>query len=184
MVRMPQIDADTVAEHRARQRNALLDTAREILLSDGYDALTFGALGERTGLARNSVYRYFASRDEVIAELCEREAPAWSDAIDRAMEPRAQLEMLIAGHHELGAVLQHAPMGPPARKRITALTHAPTAQLSEALRAEGHTRPDITAELVQGLVAAAFRLLQDRRGQAREIVASTVAAARHIVGAR
>ena len=46
---MPQIDAPTVAEHRAQQRESLLDAAEAILLERGHGALTFRALGERTG---------------------------------------------------------------------------------------------------------------------------------------
>lgn len=37
------------------------------VLTGGCEALSFAALGERTGLARNSIYRYFTSRDDVIA---------------------------------------------------------------------------------------------------------------------
>ena len=84
---MPQIDAPTVAEHRAQQREALLDAAEAILLESGHGALTFRALGERTGLARNSIYRYFTSRDDLIAALCERDMPRWLDELETAMAP-------------------------------------------------------------------------------------------------
>ena len=84
---MPQIDAPTVAEHRAQQREALLDAAEAILLEAGHSALTFRALGERTGLARNSIYRYFSSRDDLIAALCERDMPRWLEELEAAMAP-------------------------------------------------------------------------------------------------
>ena len=77
---MPQIDAPTVAEHRAQQREALLDAAEAILLDAGHGALTFRALGERTGLARNSIYRYFGSRDDLIAA---RHEPLGEETRDR-----------------------------------------------------------------------------------------------------
>ena len=44
-----------------------------------------GALGERTGLARNSIYRYFTSRDDLIAALCERDMPRWLEELEAAM---------------------------------------------------------------------------------------------------
>ena len=59
--------------------------AEAILLAYGHGALTFRALGERTGLARNSIYRYFSSRDDLIAALCERDMPRWLEELEAAM---------------------------------------------------------------------------------------------------
>ena len=68
---MPKISAPTVAEHRARQRAALLDAARVLLEEQGYPALTFGALADRTGLARPTVYEYFGSKDDLMVARSE-----------------------------------------------------------------------------------------------------------------
>jgi AcrR family transcriptional regulator len=192
MAGMPRIEADTVAEHRAQQHDALLDAAQEILLREGYEALSFRTLGERTGLARNSIYRYFTSRDEVIGELCERDMPRWLAEVDRAMDRadtvaakveafvRAQLKMLVGGHHRMAAVIGDAPLGPEARARINALAYAPAVHLERVLEEAGHPRPHVTAQLVQGIVNAAFRLLQGR-GDEAEVVAATADAARRAV---
>jgi len=189
---MPQIDAPTVAEHRAQQREALLDGAEQILLAEGHSALTFGHLGERTGLARNSIYRYFGSRDELIAALCERDMPRWLDelraAMDAAPDPDAriaayvsiQLRLVVAGAHRLAQLLGDAPLGPAVRARINALAYRPAA----LLEAELHGDPDarLAAQLVQGVVNAGVRLLHS--ASIDEVEPLTVTLAQTLVASR
>ncbi|MDW5598520.1 helix-turn-helix domain-containing protein [Conexibacter stalactiti] len=189
---MPRIDAATVAEHRAQQRDALLDAAEELLLADGYEALDFRALGARTGLARNSVYRYFRSRDELVAELCERGMPAWLAEIDRALATertaagmaaayvRVQLEMVAAGRHRLAQALAHAPLPAETVAAIHALPARAAARLEEALGAVGHPRPRVAAQLATGLLNGAIVLLHDDEPPPT-ITAITTAAARRAV---
>lgn len=189
---MPRIDAETVVAHRAQQRDALLDAAEAILLDGGYDALDFGVLGERTGLRRTSIYRYFASRDELVAELCERKLPAWLADIDAALAKRrkpagkaaayveVQLKMVAAGRHRLVHALAHAPLPAETVARIHALPDRATARLAAALDDAGHPQPQIAAQLVTGLLNAAIRLLRD--GFDKTVVADvTIAAARRTV---
>ena len=134
---MPQIDAPTVAEHRAQQREALLDAAEAILLADGHSALTFRALGARTGLARNSIYRYFSSRDDLIAALCERDMPRWLEDLEAAMAAAdgpdervaafvsTQLRLVAQGSHRMAELLGDAPLGPPCARASTRSRTAP-----------------------------------------------------------
>ncbi len=56
---MPRISADTVAEHRANRLRALLDAGREIVATEGAEALTLASLARRVGLSRPSLYEYF-----------------------------------------------------------------------------------------------------------------------------
>lgn len=187
---MPRIDAETLAEHRAFQEQALLDAAEEILLADGYDALNFGRLGEATGLARNSVYRYYASRDDLVAALCEREMPDWLRELELAMARveqldervevfvETQLRLVAGGRHRLAEVLASSPLGPEARARINALSYAPALTLERALAEAGTSEPAVTAQLVQGVVGAAVRMLHregDPEGITRAAKGSAVA---------
>jgi AcrR family transcriptional regulator len=186
---MPQIDAPTVAEHRAQQREALLDGAEKLLLEEGHAALSFGRLGERTGLARNSIYRYFASRDDLIAALCEREMPGWMEQLEAAMEaaPDAdarvaafvstQLRLVAAGHHRLAELLGDAPLGPAVRARINALAYRPAALLVGELEGD-----QLAAQLVQGVVNAGVRLLHS--APLDEVERRTVESAQTLVRAR
>src|SRR6201991_786250 len=189
---MPQIDAPTVAEHRAQQREAILDAAEAILLADGHDALTFRALGERTGLARNSIYRYFASRDDLIAALCERDMPRWLHELEDAMAEAdgadarveafvsTQLRLVAAGHHRLASLLGDAPLGPAVRARINALAYRPAALLEPEL---GERDPQLTAPLIPGVVNAGVRLLHGA-GTLDEVEPLTVALAQTLVRSR
>ncbi|MDO8211132.1 TetR/AcrR family transcriptional regulator [Conexibacter sp. CPCC 206217] len=189
---MPRIDADTVQEHRAQQRDALLDAAEAILLADGYEALSFAALGARTGLARNSIYRYFDSRAAIVVELCERELPDWIEEIDAALAAargdgaraaayvRVQLEMVAGGRHRLAQALAHAPLPADALARIHALPDRAAERLQGALATAGHPRPHVAAQLVTGALNAAIRLLHDGE-DAAVVGAITAATARQVV---
>jgi len=189
---MPQIDAPTVAEHRAQQREALLDAAEQILLEEGHSALTFGHLGVRTGLARNSIYRYFSSRDDLIAALCERDMPRWLDELRAAMDaaPDAdariaafvstQLRLVVAGAHRLAQLLGDAPLGPAVRARINALAYRPAALLEAELKGDEDAR--LAAQLVQGVVNAGVRLLHS--ASIDEVEPLTVSLAQTLVASR
>jgi AcrR family transcriptional regulator len=189
---MPQIDAPTVAEHRAQQRESLLDAAEAILLESGHGALTFRALGARTGLARNSIYRYFSSRDDLIAALCERDMPRWLDELETAMAaadgPDArvaafvstQLRLVAHGSHRMAQLLGDAPLGPAVRARINALAYRPAALLEPEL---GDPDPKLVAQLVQGVVNAGVRLLHGA-GTLEEVEPLTVTLAQTLVRSR
>jgi AcrR family transcriptional regulator len=192
---MPHIDAPTVAEHRAQQRESLLDAAERILLTDGHEALSFRALGERTGLARNSIYRYFDSRDDLIAVLCERDMPRWLDELGAAMGAQTdldgrveafvstQLRLVAAGHHRMAELLGDAPLGPAVRARINALAYRPAVLLEPELERLGDARAALSAQLVQGLVNAGVRLLYGA-ADIDEIEAATVELAQTVVRSR
>src|SRR4029077_11957642 len=83
--RMPRIEADTVAQHRARQRAALLRAAEQVLIEDGYENLAFAAVARRAGLARSSVYEYFTSRDDLVAALVADVLPRWLTRLGEQM---------------------------------------------------------------------------------------------------
>lgn len=189
---MPQIDAPTVAEHRARQEEALLDAAEAILLERGHRALTFDELGRRSGLARSSVYRYFDSRDDVIAALCERDLPGWMAVLERDMAAAADLEgrvaayvegqlrMVGSGGHRMATLLGDAPLGPAVRARINALAYRPATLLEAELRAAGDADPEMRAQLLQGLVNAGVRLLHGA-ADADDVARRSVAMAQALV---
>ena len=189
---MPQIDAPTVAEHRAQQRESLLDAAETILLESGHGALTFRALGERTGLARNSIYRYFSSRDDLIAALCERDMPRWLEELEAAMTAAegqdarvaafvsTQLRLVAHGSHRMAELLGDAPLGPAVRARINALAYRPAALLEPEL---GTEQPKLVAQLVQGVVNAGARLLHGA-GTLAEVEPLTVTLAQTLVRSR
>jgi AcrR family transcriptional regulator len=192
VVGVPKIRAATVAEHRLRQRAALLDAARVLLTEGGPEALTFPALAARTGLARSSVYEYFRSRTHLVEQLCETDMPLWAAELEAAMAmaegPLARLEAYVRGQLALAGDPRHRALlalgalelDESARARIRAAHGALAELVVDDLTALGHPEPRLAATLLQGLVEAAVRRSADCRPPDRERIAATaVALARH-----
>lgn len=82
---MPKIAAPTVAEHREQIRAALVDAAEAILRAG--EPLTAGVVSAAAGIARNSIYRYVDSVDDLRGMVLARYLPAWDAAVTGALEP-------------------------------------------------------------------------------------------------
>ena len=52
---MPRIKADTIADHVAQQRAAVLDAAVRLFTERGYAEVSLGDVAAEVGLARNSL---------------------------------------------------------------------------------------------------------------------------------
>jgi AcrR family transcriptional regulator len=191
---MPRIDAATVAEHRARQRAALLVAAEELLLTEGYDALNFAAVAKRAGLARSSVYEYFVSLDDLVASLVEQTLPRWltqlTAQIERARTPRTQLiayirtqlDMVVDGSHRLAVVLGQVPLSGEVRARIGAVHQQFAPNITDVLANLGHRDPRAGAAYVQAVVNEATRQLH-AGGEPTATIRAAVAFALGGVGA-
>jgi AcrR family transcriptional regulator len=161
---MPRISASTVAEHRERQRTALLDAARAILASEGIGGLHFAAVASEAGLARTSVYEYFDSRAGLVAAVLDREFPAFVEglaaAVTSARTPRTrlkafvehQLETMAEGTHRLLAEASRVELPESSRQLIRDLHVELTGLLLGTLRDLGVRRPELVAGYVQAVV--------------------------------
>ncbi len=69
----PQGAAGFREQYRLARHRAFLDTAIRIVVAEGEAALTMQRVAEETGSAVGSIYRYFPSKDALIAEV-QREA--------------------------------------------------------------------------------------------------------------
>ena len=170
---MPKIHAASVAAHRAQQRAALLDAARELLAEGDASKVTFTEVARRTGLARNSVYKYFTDRRELLTEVVRQAAPRWTERIHAALaaagdspEERvaayvtAQLEMVRDGEHRIARASAEAGDAAALREGADAAHRALLDPLVDALRDLGDDAPLRTARLLQGLVNAATTALE------------------------
>ncbi|HEX6870190.1 MAG TPA: helix-turn-helix domain-containing protein [Micromonosporaceae bacterium] len=184
---MPKINAATVVEHRAQQRTALLDAARELLLDGGYAALTFSALAEATGLARPSIYAYFAAKDDIAVALSEVELPLVAAEIDKAVQRatgprervvayiRAQLRAAQQRPYRIAHALATAPLAAQTRQRIVEL-HRVMPSAVPLLEQLGHPHPALGADLLQGMINTAVAAI-DAGQPPRRVAQVTVAAA-------
>jgi AcrR family transcriptional regulator len=66
---MPRIETETLAQHRDWRRNQLIEAAASIALESGGAAVTVAAVAQRAGLSRTSVYEYFGSSADLVADL-------------------------------------------------------------------------------------------------------------------
>jgi len=69
------------AEQKEQRREAILAAAAELFRERAIADISIGEVAERAGLAKGSVYRYFATKEEVFLGLLTRDLDVWFDAI-------------------------------------------------------------------------------------------------------
>ncbi|MDP9800809.1 AcrR family transcriptional regulator [Arcanobacterium wilhelmae] len=82
----PKIAAPTVKEHHDNMFEKLIDAAEDVLRHHGVAQLTAGAVAQRAGIARNSIYRYVESVDDLREHVISRYIPRWQSAVSEALE--------------------------------------------------------------------------------------------------
>ena len=96
---MPKIQAPTVVLHRELRRQQLIDAAMELALTDGAQSITVAAVAAKAGLARSSIYEYFASSADLVADLVLEELDYYTqrlaDAVGSATDPYERIELWI-----------------------------------------------------------------------------------------
>ena len=166
---MPKITAPTVKEHREAVLNKLVDAAEAILRGDGSTQLTAGAVTAQAGIARNSIYRYVDSVDDLRGLVLKRYMPRWQAAVDAELEgvedPRERVlawvranlrQASINGHGWMMQVAQSQrpyrtiDVGDPQKETQDFLTERLVALVPEM---------PIKAELIRAVVEAGFRSL-------------------------
>ena len=165
---MPRIDAPTVAEHRARQRHALIVAARALLAETG-DLPSMATVGRRAGLARSSVYEYFTSSDDLMNAVIADVFPDWSrqvhERVAAAPSPgervwayvEANVDLFasseLAVAHALAKVVEPDVLRGPMQE-FHAQLQVP---LQLALAELGEPEPLAAAEMVDALIVHACR---------------------------
>lgn len=185
---MPRIQAPTVAEHRAAQRTALLDAVRDLLSEGATEAPALADVAQRAGLARSSVYSYFSSREDLLDALVADTFPRWSGYVHQRMARRstpggkvlayvdANVHLVARGDHALAMTLASVARSDTLAQSTHLLHDELRTPLVAALREHGSSDPDRTAELVQALVYAVSRMVEDgvserrARGLAHELL--------------
>ncbi|MER7554736.1 TetR/AcrR family transcriptional regulator [Streptomyces anulatus] len=170
---MPRISAATVAEHHAQQRLALVRAARELLESGDAGAVTFTAIAKATGLARNSVYKYFPGRPELLAAVVEDAMPRWTDAIRAGMSAAStpeekiaayvssQLDLVRGGEHRIAQALAGVQDAAVVRESAMRAHQELLTPLIGALTDLGDQDPRRTSLLLQGIVNAATTAIEN-----------------------
>jgi AcrR family transcriptional regulator len=93
-------------EPTARER--LIAAVGELFYRDGVHAVGVDTVSERSGVSKSSLYRTFASKDDLIAAFAEDQNRRYWEWWDQTIEahqghPRKQIEALLAGvAHQIG----------------------------------------------------------------------------------
>ena len=191
---MPRIQAPTVVEHRAHQRRALLVAARAIL-AETSQAPTMGAVAQRAGLARTSVYQYFASPDELLAAVVADVFPDWArqvlDRVAAASTPGEQVWAYVEANVDLFASSEQAVAGALTRVVEPHVLQGPMKEfharlqvpLRRALEDFGEPEPKAMAEHIDSLIVQASRGLGTRGPQGADTSrAAALARLRRLLG--
>ncbi|MGV1010226.1 MAG: TetR/AcrR family transcriptional regulator [Dermatophilaceae bacterium] len=181
---MPKIDAPTVAEHRARVQARLVDAAEAILRAGPSQQLTAGAVSSGAGIARNSIYRYVDSVDDLRTMVVQRYLPDWLDAVAAEMgaatTPEERVVTWVAANLQQAARTGHGWLMEAARAHpqaasvddAVAQAHAGMRDtLTEAWSDLLATRPErvpVAIALTVGLLDAGFRQID--AGQPSDLV--------------
>ena len=82
---MPRIETQTLAQHRDWRRHQLIDAAAAIALESGGAAVSVSAVAQRAGMSRTSVYEYFASSADLVADLIIEELNGFAKILENSV---------------------------------------------------------------------------------------------------
>jgi len=72
-------------EQKEQRRAAILEAAAALFQERPIAEISIGEVAQRAGLAKGSVYRYFATKEEVFLGLLHAELDGWFDALVAAL---------------------------------------------------------------------------------------------------
>ncbi len=188
---MPKISAPTVAEHHARTRAALLTAATELLVEQGAGSVTPAAVGARAGLARSSVYQYFASTGALLAGVVEDAFPPATlklqEAVAAATTPEAAvdayvhtaLELAESGAHRPVQALSGVQLPKECLTRLRELHHEQAKPLRDSLEQLGVPNVDLATRLISGALVAGMAAVDDH--QPVDVVSESLLAMVHAI---
>jgi AcrR family transcriptional regulator len=99
-----------VQERRVRQkplvRQEILDAARDILASEGYEGLSMRKVARRIDYSPTAIYLHFKDRDDLVSCVCEQLMGGLARELEQVAERHA--DPLVALKKGLGATSSSA----------------------------------------------------------------------------
>jgi AcrR family transcriptional regulator len=120
---MPRIRAESIEQHKAINRAAILNAAEESFYAHGYATVSLGSVADLAGIPRSTLYDYFPNKQALMAALIEERVPPllaeWVGGLSET-SPWDRLEALftttlriVGAHPRLAAVVLGAGRGIP-----------------------------------------------------------------------
>jgi len=182
---MPRINTINLVQQREWRRSQLINAAAAIALESGSEAITVSAVAQRAGLARTSVYEYFGSSAELVADLIIEELTAFTDILKSAVEPAQQpedaitnwidsaLQYIADGRHLLAKALSSTTLPVNRSAEIGAAHRALLAPLKTALTEIGVSDLNYALSMIQSLTDAATKRIENGTSPEIEISKTT-----------
>jgi AcrR family transcriptional regulator len=182
---VPKIVTENLASHRNWRRNQLIAAATEIALEESSANISIAAVAARAGLSRTSVYEYFASSQDLVADLLIEELKSFADLLAKAIENQSDpisaltvwietsLNYVADGRHLLAKSL-HATTLPRERSAEIATAHRKMlAPLSKTLADLGIADTARALSQLQALTDVATRRIESGAADAADEIAMT-----------
>lgn len=176
--------ANTPPMGEVQQR--ILDTACQLFYAEGVRAVGIDLVIERAQIAKTSLYRYYRTKDDLVAAFLEREDREFWQQWDEAAAPHspdaaAELDALLAwvgervarpgyrGCPQLNVAAEFADPAHPARAISAAHRLEQRKRLAALCKRMGLKKPEVTAAQLSLLIDGAFSsgslLLGDSAGK-------------------
>jgi AcrR family transcriptional regulator len=178
---MPKIQTETLAQHRDWRRNQLIEAAASIALESGGAAISVAAVAQRAGLSRTSVYEYFGSSADLVADLVLEELHNFAQYLEEAVaETEQPLESISAwiksalvyiadGRHLLAKALNSTSLPQERSAAIGAAHRALLAPLVTGLTAMGVHDTHRALLFIQAITDAATKRIESGHDAEGEI---------------
>ncbi len=182
---MPRIETETLAQHRDWRRNQLIEAAAGIALESGGSAVTVAAVAQRAGLSRTSVYEYFGSSADLIADLVLEELNNFAhylrDAVAETEEPidsitawiESALTYIADGRHLLAKALNATSLPQERAVAIGSAHRALLAPLVTGLTAMGVKNTQRALLFIQAITDASTKRIEGGHDAEAEIKSAT-----------
>lgn len=185
---MPRITGPSIDDHVRQQTDRILAAAAALFRERGYRHTDMGDIAEAVGLARNSLYRYFPNKDNILLACVQRDMePFVADMralAAKVADPLSRLGAWLDAQVDLATSPAHATvemmseirqLAPDLRREVMHLHTLPNAVLEEILASilKGRRRDlRLLTALVAGMVEAAARQAMEhgnKNGVKREL---------------
>jgi AcrR family transcriptional regulator len=158
-----------IAERRAKEkenlRRAILDAARELFVSQGYEAVSMRKIAERIEYSPTAIYLYFKDKEEILEALigegflllCEYIEPLYavSDPIERLKAGARRYFQFACNHAPYYSMMfemaDGAPLMEPSDEATTNAVTQTSAHEHIGKRAFGFIRQCVSEGLAQGI---------------------------------
>jgi AcrR family transcriptional regulator len=173
-----------VRERHAARQELLLKHAAQIAQEHGLSRVTIGEVAARSGIGRSTVYSYFDSTEQLVADVIVDEMLEMVTSIKAELRDlesprdvvlawtRATLTYIADGGHKIVREAMSVQLDDVRRAQIAGLHRELAAPLMQALTRLGHDEPMRTAFQIQSLVDACVRRIESGQPADLEISAT------------